>query len=183
MRRFRLRLPVRFLGEVLASLSRRLAGLLSRYLPTDTRPQARAKLGTTEITFFSRCARELVRRLKNFLNFLFRRLNAPSSLARGERFDAVSVADELRHDGDAATRFGIHCVSPCSPCLAIERDGKTRTERGRKRRKTILRSVQRGSNLPWQKQRPHNTAVIRPCGLQKNSISCRITTSRCVSAM
>jgi hypothetical protein len=48
----------------LASLSRRLAGLLSGYLPTDTRPQARAKLGTTEITFFSHCASELVRRIK-----------------------------------------------------------------------------------------------------------------------
>src|SRR5215510_11759080 len=59
--------------ERLARLSRRLAGLLSGYLPTDTRPQARAKLGTTEITFFARCARELVRRVKNFLNFLFRR--------------------------------------------------------------------------------------------------------------
>src|SRR5262245_65983740 len=32
--------------ERLARLSRRLAGLLSGYLPTDTRPQARAKLGT-----------------------------------------------------------------------------------------------------------------------------------------
>ena len=41
---FRLQLPVRFLGERLR-LSRRLAGLLSGYLPTDTRPQARAKLG------------------------------------------------------------------------------------------------------------------------------------------
>ena len=46
MRRFRLRLPVRcsWREQSLAS-SRRLSGLLSGYLPTDTRPQARAKLG------------------------------------------------------------------------------------------------------------------------------------------
>jgi len=48
--------------RALASLSRRLAGLLSRYLPTDTRPQARANLGNVEITNFSRDARELVPR-------------------------------------------------------------------------------------------------------------------------
>jgi len=42
--------------ESLALLSRRLAGLLSGYLPTDTRPQARAKLGTVEINnFLARC--------------------------------------------------------------------------------------------------------------------------------
>jgi hypothetical protein len=34
---------------------------LSGYLPTDTRPQARAKLGESEITNFARDARELVR--------------------------------------------------------------------------------------------------------------------------
>ena len=46
---FRLQLPVRFLEEAFGFL-RRLAGLLSGYLPTDTRPQARAKLGTQRNT-------------------------------------------------------------------------------------------------------------------------------------
>ncbi len=55
MRRFRLRLPIRVLGETLLrelGLPRRLAGLLSRYLPTDTRPQARAKLGKCRNNIF-----------------------------------------------------------------------------------------------------------------------------------
>src|SRR5450432_4250346 len=49
------------LREERLTFLRRLAGLLSGYLPIDTRPQARAKLGNHEITFFSRCASELVR--------------------------------------------------------------------------------------------------------------------------
>src|SRR6185436_7636329 len=70
---FRLQLPVRFLGEFLASLSRRLAGLLSRYLPTDTRPQARAKLGITEISNFGDTCKQKFAATKNFLNFFFQR--------------------------------------------------------------------------------------------------------------
>ncbi|MGC1843790.1 MAG: hypothetical protein WA730_15565, partial [Pseudolabrys sp.] len=47
--------------RALALLSRRLAGLLSGYLPTDTRPQARAKLGITEISNFGdTCKRKFV---------------------------------------------------------------------------------------------------------------------------
>src|SRR5262245_49547147 len=51
--------------ERLALLSRRLAGLVSGYLPTDTRPQARAKLGTTEISNFGDTCKRIVRRDKN----------------------------------------------------------------------------------------------------------------------
>src|ERR1035437_1820404 len=57
---FKPRPPLRAEFGGVASLSRRLAGLLSRYLPTDTRPQARANLGTVEITNFSRDATEIV---------------------------------------------------------------------------------------------------------------------------
>src|SRR5215831_7059381 len=51
--------------ERLALLSRRLAGLLSGYLPTDTRPQARAKLGITEISNFGDTCKRIVRSDKN----------------------------------------------------------------------------------------------------------------------
>jgi hypothetical protein len=51
--------------RALASLSRRLAGLLSRYLPIDTRPQARANLGKVEISnFCPRCKGNNFRRAK-----------------------------------------------------------------------------------------------------------------------
>src|SRR5215510_6653457 len=56
--------------ESLAHLSRRLAGLLSGYLPTDTRPQARAKLGTTEISNFGdTCKRISSNASKTFSTF------------------------------------------------------------------------------------------------------------------
>src|SRR4029078_2869169 len=59
--------------ERLALLSRRLAGLLSGYLPTDTRPQARAKLGITEISNFGDTCKQKFAATKNFLNFFFQR--------------------------------------------------------------------------------------------------------------
>src|SRR6185437_6169502 len=87
--------------ESLASLSRRLAGLLSRYLPTDTRPQARAKLGTREISNFAEsCKRISSLHQKSFLTFYFD--DGARSLARGERLDAMRIADELRHDDEPA---------------------------------------------------------------------------------
>src|ERR1041385_3032014 len=51
--------------ESLAPLSRRLAGLLSRYLPPDTRPQARAKLGSTEISNFAESCKRISSPHKN----------------------------------------------------------------------------------------------------------------------
>src|SRR5690242_3219072 len=88
--------------ESLALLSRRLAGLLSGYLPTDTRPQARAKLGNIRNNIFFALCKRISSPHENFLNFFFRRLIATRSVARGERFDAMRGADELRHDGEAA---------------------------------------------------------------------------------
>src|SRR5215472_17353272 len=82
--------------ERLAFLSRRLAGLLSGYLPTDTRPQARAKLGTTEISNFGDTCKRIVRSDKN-LSLLFSAIDDACSAARGERLDAMRSADELHH--------------------------------------------------------------------------------------
>ena len=84
---------------------RRLAGLLSGYLPIDTRPQARAKLGIVEISnFFESCKRISSPREKTFLTFLqvAASCDAQRSLARGEGLDAVSVTHELHHDDKAA---------------------------------------------------------------------------------
>jgi len=58
-------------------------------------------LGKVEITFFSRDASELVRATQIFLNFWIGASRARSA-TRGEWLDAVRVADELRHDDDAA---------------------------------------------------------------------------------
>jgi hypothetical protein len=52
VRRFRLRLPVAMLRKETCFFLRRLSGLLSGYLPTDTRPQARAKLGKSPNKLF-----------------------------------------------------------------------------------------------------------------------------------
>ena len=57
MRRFRLRLPVAMLRKETCFFLRRLSGLLSGYLPTDTRPQARAKLGKSRNKLFERAVK------------------------------------------------------------------------------------------------------------------------------
>ena len=57
MRRFRLRLPVAMLRKETCFFLRRLSGLLSGYLPTDTRPQARAKLGNSRNKLFVRAVK------------------------------------------------------------------------------------------------------------------------------
>jgi len=46
----------------------RLSGLLSGYLPTDTRPQARAKLGKTQIIFLTLLRKIFFRLRANFPN-------------------------------------------------------------------------------------------------------------------
>ena len=67
MRRFRLRLPVAMLRKETCFFLRRLSGLLSGYLPTDTRPQARAKLGKSPHKLFDHGVKRFLAARTNFL--------------------------------------------------------------------------------------------------------------------
>ena len=67
MRRFRLRLPVAMLRKETCFFLRRLSGLLSGYLPTDTRPQARAKLGKSPNKIFELGVKRFFAACTNFL--------------------------------------------------------------------------------------------------------------------
>jgi hypothetical protein len=78
---FRLQLPIRCLEEL--SLSRRLAGLLSGYLPIDTRPQARAKLGDRRVIASNVHAREFDKGAISFDHLL---LSARRKASRCEAF-------------------------------------------------------------------------------------------------
>src|SRR4029079_13628533 len=112
VRRFRLRLPVKWFrssddrSDLLRSRSGRLSGLLSGCPPTDTRPQARAKLGNCA---HKRCARALQEFFSEMPSAVHReraarrvaRPPAPSA-ARDEGLDALRVAQERDHHGDAA---------------------------------------------------------------------------------
>src|SRR5262249_2719581 len=116
--------------ESLALLSRRLAGLLSGYLPTDTRPQARAKLGTTEISNFGDTCKRISSNASK-LSQLFLLSIAMSSTARAEGLDAVCGADELRHE-DKATEHEHHVEDPRAEAAEVEQggDGPGAGERG-----------------------------------------------------
>ena len=95
---------------------RRLSGLLSGYLPTDTRPQARAKLGKSPNKLFDPGVKRFLAARANFLivvarscqnpaaELLIKQSGQPAAALIGsyKRFDPHRVANERRHDRDAS---------------------------------------------------------------------------------
>src|SRR5262249_41975490 len=97
----------------LRSRSGRLSGLLSGCPPTDTRPQARAKLGNyahkrcasalQEFFFQNRCRRYAARSRRG-QDAALARPNRVALIARGEWLDLLGAADEGDHHRDAAEK-------------------------------------------------------------------------------